>query len=122
VLSEFRTRLVALSAEERFLEAVLTLCKEQGWLKARGQRLDSSGAVRFNEVTGPLLAQLQIMVPMEAIAPPFAPPYQDYGSWYIRFNAPGCYGLQIDWSQGSERIIFLMIGENTAQRYTSRVS
>lgn len=43
VLSEFRTRLVALSAEERFLEAVVDLCKEQGWLKARGrQRTDST--------------------------------------------------------------------------------
>src|SRR5262250_2629592 len=31
VLSEFRTRLVALTAEERFLEAMLTLCKERGW-------------------------------------------------------------------------------------------
>ena len=43
VLSEFRTRLVALSAEERFLEAVIDLCKERGWLKARGrQRTDST--------------------------------------------------------------------------------
>ena len=43
VLSEFRTRLVALSAEERFLEAVVDLCKEQGWLKARGrQQTDST--------------------------------------------------------------------------------
>jgi transposase len=43
VLSEFRTRLVALTAEERFLEAVLTLCKERGWLKERGrQRTDST--------------------------------------------------------------------------------
>jgi transposase len=43
VLSEFRTRLVALTAEERFLEAMLTLCKEQGRLKARGrQRTDST--------------------------------------------------------------------------------
>jgi len=43
VLSEFRTRLVALTAEERFLEAVLTLCKESGWLKAHGrQRTDST--------------------------------------------------------------------------------
>ena len=32
-LSEFRTRLVALTAEERFLEAVLELCKAQGWRK-----------------------------------------------------------------------------------------
>ncbi len=43
VLSEFRTRLVALTAEERFLETVLDLCKERGWLKARGrQRTDST--------------------------------------------------------------------------------
>ena len=43
VLSEFRTRLVALTAEERLLEAVLNLCKERGWLKARGrQRTDST--------------------------------------------------------------------------------
>jgi transposase len=43
VLSEFRTRLVAASAEERFLEVLLTLCKEHGWLKARGhQRTDST--------------------------------------------------------------------------------
>jgi transposase len=43
VLSEFRTRLVALTAEDRFLEAVLTLCKEHGWLKERGrQRTDST--------------------------------------------------------------------------------
>ncbi len=43
VLSEFRTRLVALTAEERFLEAALTLCKEHGWLKARGrQQTDST--------------------------------------------------------------------------------
>ncbi|HLZ63048.1 MAG TPA: transposase [Ktedonosporobacter sp.] len=43
VLSEFRTRLVALTAEERFLEAVIDLCKEHGWLKAGGrQRTDST--------------------------------------------------------------------------------
>jgi transposase len=43
VLSEFRTRLVALTAEERFLEAVRDLCKERGWFKVRGhQRTDST--------------------------------------------------------------------------------
>ena len=35
VLSEFRTRLVALTAEERFLEAVLDLCKERIGLDTR---------------------------------------------------------------------------------------
>jgi transposase len=43
VLSEFRTRVVALTAEERFLEAMVDLCKEPGWLKVRGrQRTDST--------------------------------------------------------------------------------
>jgi len=43
VLSEFRTRLVALTAEERFLEAVVTLCQEHGRLRGRGrQRTDST--------------------------------------------------------------------------------
>ena len=46
VLSEFRTRLVAASAEERFLEALLTLCQAHGWLKTRGrQRTDSTHVV-----------------------------------------------------------------------------
>ncbi len=43
VLSEFRTRLVEHIAEERLLDALLDLCKERGWLKARGkQRTDST--------------------------------------------------------------------------------
>ena len=43
VLSEFRTRLVALTAQERFLEAVLTLCKEHGW---RHPHVGVSGPIR----------------------------------------------------------------------------
>lgn len=43
VLSEFRTRLVVGQAEEQLLTAMLTLFKERGWLKARGQqRTDST--------------------------------------------------------------------------------
>ena len=43
VLSEFRTRLVAHTAEERLLDLLLDLCKERGWLKARGkQRTDAT--------------------------------------------------------------------------------
>jgi transposase len=43
VLSEFRTRLVALTAEERELSTVVDLCKERGWPKERGrQRTDST--------------------------------------------------------------------------------
>jgi transposase len=36
--AEFRTRLVALAAEERLLEAVGAVCKQQGWLKGHGQQ------------------------------------------------------------------------------------
>jgi transposase len=43
VLSEFRARLVAGNAEQLLLDAMLTLFKERGWLKARGkQRTDST--------------------------------------------------------------------------------
>ena len=50
VLSEFRARLVAGSAEHTLLERLLVVCRERGWLKARGrQRTDSThvlGALR----------------------------------------------------------------------------
>lgn len=43
VLSEFRARLVEGSAEEMLLEAMLAVCNERGYLKARGrQRTDST--------------------------------------------------------------------------------
>jgi transposase len=50
VLSEFRARLVNGSAEHLLLERLLAVCRERGWLKARGrQRTDSThvlGALR----------------------------------------------------------------------------
>ena len=43
VLAEFRARLIAGNAEQLLLDTMLTLCKERGWLKARGkQRTDST--------------------------------------------------------------------------------
>jgi len=43
VLSEFRTRLVAGTAEQRLIEALLELGRERKWLRARGrQRTDST--------------------------------------------------------------------------------
>jgi hypothetical protein len=42
VLREFRTRLVAHTAEERLFSVILDLCRERGWLKGRGKpRTDS---------------------------------------------------------------------------------
>jgi transposase len=43
VLSEFRTRLVVGAAEQRLLDALLAVCRERKWLKARGrQRTDAT--------------------------------------------------------------------------------
>ena len=43
VLSEFRTRLVVGTAEQRLLDALLSVCRERKWLKARGrQRTDAT--------------------------------------------------------------------------------
>ena len=43
VLSEFRARLLAGSAEQHVFERLLTVCQEKGWLKARGrQRTDAT--------------------------------------------------------------------------------
>lgn len=42
VLSEFRARLVAGNAEQLLLDAMLTLFKERGWLKARGKQRTNS--------------------------------------------------------------------------------
>jgi transposase len=43
VLCEFRARLLAGSAEQDLLDTLLTLCRERGWLHARGrQRTDST--------------------------------------------------------------------------------
>jgi len=42
-LCEFRTRLVANNAEQRFLDTLLAVGRERVWLKARGkQRTDST--------------------------------------------------------------------------------
>jgi hypothetical protein len=74
-----------------------------GPVLVRGQRLDAAGKIWFNSPNGPALPQLPMMVPLDL---PSSEPYQLYGNSYMRFNTPGCYGLQIDWSRGTERIIF----------------
>jgi hypothetical protein len=70
-------------------------------LEAVGEvRFDTEGPyVVFGE--GKLLTQLQLVIPAFPIAS-----YQQDGPWHVRFNSPGCYGLQIDWLQGTEQIIF----------------
>ena len=73
-----------------------------GPVLVRGQRLDQPGQMGFNSYGGPLLPELHINVATVSSSSP----YQGDGNWYIRFNAPGCYGLQVDWLNGTEWIIF----------------
>jgi transposase len=90
VLSEFRTRLVTGEAEALLLEALLTLARTQGLLKARGrQRTDSTHVLaairvlnrleRVGETLRAALNRLAIVAPtwVEALAPP---------EWYDRYS------------------------------------
>ncbi len=45
ILSDFRQRLLAAQAHELILEPILQLCRERGWLKARGKQRTDATAV-----------------------------------------------------------------------------
>jgi transposase len=90
VLSEFRARLVDGSAEHLLLERLLTVCREHGWLKARGrQRTDSThvlGALRvlnrLERVAETLRAALNVLATeapswLRSVAPP---------EWHERYD------------------------------------
>ena len=74
VLSEFRTRLVEGQAETRLLDRLLELCKQRGWLKARGkQRTDSSHVLaraRSPSVTWNVSAKRCVRPSMKSSAKP----------------------------------------------------
>jgi transposase len=59
VLSEFRDRLLASSAEELLLEKLLERCRAMGWLKARGQQRTDSTHV---------LAAIRVLNRLELVA------------------------------------------------------
>jgi transposase len=90
VLSEFRVRLIDGSAEQQLLERLLTVCREHGWLRARGrQRTDSThvlGALRvlnrLERVAETLRAALNALAAaapdwLRSIAPP---------EWHERYD------------------------------------
>src|SRR2546422_8123104 len=45
ILSDFRQRLLAAQAQDLILEPILQLCRERGWLKARGKQRTDATAV-----------------------------------------------------------------------------
>ena len=63
VLSEFRSRLVEGTAEQRLLDLLLERCREGGWLKARGrQRTDSTHVLARIRALNRTLCVAQTMV------------------------------------------------------------
>lgn len=72
-----------------------------GPVVVRGERLDAPGIVEFNLPEEPLRTVAEFDVQTR---PGTSLQLED--GYYIRFNAPGCYGLQVDWSGGTEEIIF----------------
>jgi transposase len=48
ILTDFRQRLVAHSARDRLLEPILRVCRQHGWLKARGKHRTDSTFVLVN--------------------------------------------------------------------------
>ena len=99
VLSEFRARLVASTAEHRLLEALLTLARAHGLLKARGrQRTDSTHVLaavrvlnrleRVGETLRAALNSLAVVAPewLRDLAP--AAWYERYGSRVENYALP----------------------------------
>jgi transposase len=90
VLSEFRARLVAGSAEGRLLDVLLDACKQRGYLKARGtQRTDSTHVLaavrtlhRLERVAEPLRATLNAL----AIVAPDWLRLQVEADWFDRYG------------------------------------
>ena len=70
VLCEFRARLLAGSAEQRLLDAVLECCRDRGWLKARGrQRTDSTHVLgRIRAINRLLCAQETLRQALNVLA------------------------------------------------------
>ena len=90
VLSEFRARLVAGSAEERLLDVLVAACTQHGYLKARGkQRTDSTHVLavvrtlhRFERVAETLRATLNTLA---TVAPDWLRA-QVSPDWYDRYG------------------------------------
>src|ERR1051325_232270 len=90
VLSEFRDRLLAGSAEELLLDKLLERCRAMGWLKARGpQRTDSTHVLaairvlnRLELVAEPLRAALNAVA---TVAPAWLQAITPL-AWYERYS------------------------------------
>ena len=90
LLSEFRSRLVTASAEERLFTRVLDMGKERGWLKAQGrQRTDSThilGAIRTLNRLGCVHETLRHALDVVAVSAPEWLGVQISPEWFPRYS------------------------------------
>ena len=90
VLSEFRARLIAGGAEHQVFDALLAVCKERGYLKARGrQRTDAThvlGAVRLLNRLELVAETLRAALNALAVAAPDWLRQQTPPEWFARYG------------------------------------
>jgi transposase len=112
VLSEFRMRLVAGSAELRLLDLLLEQGKQHGWVKARGrQRTDSTHVLAKIRALNRLLCVAQTMVYVLAVLAEVAP------DWLLVVAEPEWsqrYGYRLEHEQ-------LPQGETAREQYANQI-
>ena len=77
LLSDFRQRVLAAQAQDLILEPILHLCRERGWLKARGKQRTDATAV---------LARVRALSSLESVGRVCARPSTPWPS----SSRPGC--------------------------------
>jgi transposase len=115
VLCEFRARLLAGSAEQHLLDALLDRCRERGWLKARGrQRTDSTHVLgRIRALNRLLCAQetLRHALNVLAVAAPEWLLANSQAAWRERYGRR-CDESRIPAGQEQRRAFAQRIGED----------
>ena len=115
VLSEFRTRLVEKSAEERVLDVLLEACQARGWLAAGGrQRTDSTHVLarvrrlnRIDLVGETLRATLNAL----AVAAPDWLQQHSLPEWWERYALP-FDGTRLAKSEAEMEAVALLVGQD----------
>jgi transposase len=115
VLCEFRARLLAGSAEQRLLDAILDRCRERGWLKARGrQRTDSTHVLgRIRALNRLLCAQeaLRHALNVLAVAAPEWLLANSQAAWLERYGRR-CDESRVPAGQEQRRAFAQRVGED----------
>src|SRR5262245_56308898 len=115
VLCEFRSRLLAGSAEQRLLDAVLDRCRQRGWLKARGQqRTDSTHVLARVRLTNRLVCAQETLRHalnvLAAAAPAWLALHSD-AAWLERYGRR-CDESRIPAGQQQRQAFARQVGED----------